>query len=130
MFVQFREWLELNVADTSRVGMCDKAQDDDSKLWIDKEQDEENGGGAGSGETEKSQAKKVAIQKDNTRLEQEAAAVHGEDQKHEKAGNPQYLDQHNEEDDGEKGSSGEDDENEEEVVEDEDDDSSQEEEAA
>lgn len=130
LFVQFREWLELNVADTSRLGMCDKAQDDDSKLWIDKEQDEENGGGAGSGETEKSQAKKVAIQKDNTRLEQEAAAVHREDQKHQKAGNPQYLDQQDEEDDGEKGSSGEDDENEEEVVEDKYDDSSEEEEAA
>jgi hypothetical protein len=36
LFVEFRKWLEASVDENQRVvPMCDKAQDDDTKLWID-----------------------------------------------------------------------------------------------
>jgi hypothetical protein len=37
LFVEFRNWLYNSVPDQSRVPMCEDAQDDDAKLWIDRE---------------------------------------------------------------------------------------------
>eukprot|EP00957_Ditylum_brightwellii_P192204 14630903-Ditylum_brightwellii.AAC.1 len=37
IFIQFREWLRSDVKDTSRVLLCDDAQDDDAKLWVDRD---------------------------------------------------------------------------------------------
>ena len=34
VFVEFREWLSKEVPDESRVPLCDDAEDDESKLWI------------------------------------------------------------------------------------------------
>jgi hypothetical protein len=71
LFVEFRKWLEEAVPDTSRMGMCDKAQDDDSKLWLDKADQKAS--------TARKEAKAAAIRKDNARIEEEAAAVQGEE---------------------------------------------------
>ncbi len=71
LFVDFRNWLEEYVPDTSRMGMCNKAQDDDSKLWLDKEDPDASKTIA--------DAKAAAIEKDNNRIEEEAAAVRSEE---------------------------------------------------
>ena len=38
LYIQFKEWLQKSIpASEARLGMCEDAQDDDSKLWIDPE---------------------------------------------------------------------------------------------
>ena len=34
LFLEFREWMEKDVRDESRISMCEDAQDDDNKLWV------------------------------------------------------------------------------------------------
>lgn len=34
IFVQFKEWMKDTLEDTSRVPMCDDAQDDEQMLWV------------------------------------------------------------------------------------------------
>lgn len=43
-FVEFRKWLHSNVPDHTRVGKCDNAMDDDSKLWLEREGEQGTGG--------------------------------------------------------------------------------------
>lgn len=69
LFVHYRKWLEESVKDETRVELCPKHQDDDTKLWIDTA--DEGDEGAAQEQEE--------IQKDNAGLELEAAAVHGEE---------------------------------------------------
>jgi hypothetical protein len=69
LFVAFRKWLEEEVPDISRVGLCKDAEDDDSKLWIDKTAD------TNDDQAKRDAKKSAAIQKDNYRIEREAAAV-------------------------------------------------------
>ena len=85
LFVAFRKWLEEEVTDSSRVDMCTNAQDDDSKLWIDKTTSSTDETTTTTDKTKKKMtsvdhqakqdAKAAAIQKDNFRIEQEAAAA-------------------------------------------------------
>ena len=35
LYIEFRNWLRSDVPDHSVLGLCENAQDDDSKLWID-----------------------------------------------------------------------------------------------
>jgi len=74
LFVAFRKWLEEEVTDISRVDMCTNAQDDDSKLWIDKTSKDETKKNSADHQAKK-EAKAAAIVKDNFRIEQEAAAA-------------------------------------------------------
>ena len=75
LFVAFRKWLEEEVTDISRVDMCKNAQDDDSKLWIDKTSTDDTKKKNSADHQAKKEAKAAAIEKDNFRIEQEAAAA-------------------------------------------------------
>lgn len=81
LFVAYRKWLEEQVPDDSRVGMCEKAQDDDSKLWIDKVVEEDGTDHHHEQQQAKHDAKAAAIQKDNHQIEQMAAAAQDVDSK-------------------------------------------------
>jgi hypothetical protein len=38
-FIAFRDWLDDNIPDKTRIPKCDEAMDDDAKLWIDGDDD-------------------------------------------------------------------------------------------
>ena len=97
LFVAFRKWLETTTTNGSgpRLKLCHKAQDDDSKLWIDHDfptitttkdstvvdtentnpKKQEGSSSKQQQQQRKKEQRQEAIEKDNTRLEEEAAAA-------------------------------------------------------